>query len=211
MKRIVLIFASIASFAISCTVNPDIFPDPSLVDAGPDASSSSSSSSSSSASSSSASSGSGGPPGDVSGARLKRYVLESVDGLSVTSGTLYDSQLGANCSALDTPIGKRCIVYEGFFGYAYVDSGCTIHGALVTKGCQAPKRAARADSSPVGTCAPTTVYRVFDVGQLQPQAFRLSGNTCSAMSPSEAALYDVYAVGPEVDYTQFAAMTLEHE
>jgi hypothetical protein len=215
MKRI---FLAIALFAMSCTTDPHIVPDPldaslEYVDASSSSSSSASSASSSasSSSSSSASSSSGGPQGDVSGSRLKRYVLESADGLSVTSGTLYDSQLDANCAALDTPMGKRCIVYDGFFGYAFVDASCTMHAALVFKGCQAPKRVARADTSPPGTCAPMTTYRVYDVGQMQPQAYRMSGNTCDPLSAAEAALYDVYSVGAEVDYTQFAAMTLEHE
>jgi hypothetical protein len=211
MKRIIL---AIALFAMSCNADPSIVPDQingSIETSSSSGSSSSSSASSSASSSSSGSSSSGGPQGDVSGSRLKRYVLESADGLSVTSGALYDSQLGANCVALDTPIGKRCILYDGFFGYAYVDAGCTMHGALVTKGCQAPSRVARADNSPPGTCAPSTTYRVFGVGQIQPQAYRLSGNTCDPLSAAEAALYDVYSVGAEVDYTQFVAMTLEHE
>jgi hypothetical protein len=208
MKRIILAFSALL---FSCAVEPNIVPDrfdASIVETS--SLSSSASSSASSSSSSSASSSSGGPLGDGSGTRLKRYVYTSADGLKHAVTSFYDSLLGTRCLVLESPIGTRCMPYDVIFGYVFVDAACTLHGVSVAKGCAAPTRAARTDTSS-STCAPATTFHVHVVGEPQPQGYYLSGNTCKAWTAVEMGLYDVYAVGPEVDYTQFAAMALEHE
>lgn len=207
MKRIVFVFASVAAFAISCTVNHDIFPDPSLGDAGPDASLSSSSSSSSSASSSSSGMS---ILGDGSGTRLKRYVYTSGDGLSAGQlNPFYDALLAIDCSPQKTPNGTRCMpANAGTLVGWYSDNQCTKLTVAVTKTCIVPQYAYTYTVTTCNTLSPLSYYSVTSPLQI---VYGKSGATCVDVSSTVLSAYDIYDIGPEVDYAQFAAMTLEHE
>ncbi len=212
------ILASIAALAISCTANPPILPEPTSATAGVggiggnggaggmDASSSSASSNSSD----SASGSSGSPlPGDGSGTRLKRYVYKSDDGAAVDQTRFYDTMLQIDCQPMPVPIGLRCASYNQIISGMHYDASCLLPAIGVATGCAPGAYATKVETSVA--CPPTALFRIFTIEAKQPNGFYKSGNTCTPWTPEQAASSDIYAVGPEVDYSQFAAMTLEHE
>lgn len=213
MKRLVLIFASIAALAISCTANPPILPEPPNAstgvggfggDGGIDISSS--------VASSSASGSSGTPlPGDGSGVRLKRYVYTSADGLiAAQQYRLFDVVLQSDCVPVRTMSGTRCItgMNNAFAVQYYSDATCTIPLVYGYKGCAAPTRMQMGLPS---TCVIDAVYKVVELTPYTAPTMYSASPGCLEVPTTAPGIYDVYAIGPEVDYTQFAAMTLEHE
>lgn len=214
MKRIVFAFASITALTISCTANPTILPEPPNTTGvgglggnggagGMDASLS--------VTSNSASGSSGSPlSGDGSGTRLKRYVYKSDDGALVDLSYFYDTTLGIRCSPLDTPSGKRCVDIGSVVGELFYDSACTLRAAFVTKGCLSGTYATTTET--IGAaCANSAIYHVHTIGTKQVSGFAFNGNTCAPWTQNQANAFDVYELGPEVDYAKFAAVTLEHE
>ncbi len=214
MKRVVL--ATILFFA-SCNADPSIVPDP--IDGSVDTSSSSGSSSSSSASSSassssssSASSSSGGPQGDGSGTRLKRYIYTSADGLSSEyAHRFFDSLLQADCTPTRTPNGVLCVTgINGAFVATtyYADAACSVPLAYAYKGCAPPLRMPLAIAS---TCVLESTSKVVELVPYAAPTMYSKSPACLEVPTITPAPYDLYETGPEVDYTQFAAMALEHE
>lgn len=211
MKRFAFAFVAASLTVLSCTSDPRIVPDPFDASTNDISSSSSSSSSSASSSSSSGSSSSGGPQGDGSGARLKRHVYASGDGLVAGhSDIFYDALLGVACVPRDTPKGFRCVAFEPSFAAGrFADALCSVPVVISPKTCAA----APYYTITVGvTCNRTIGVQAFGVTPSATQTlFYKSGNNCVSVPPDQLDVIDIYDIGPEVDYTQFAAMTLEHE
>jgi hypothetical protein len=212
MKRLVFAFASVA-LAISCTVNPDIVPDPS-----PASSASSGAGGfggndpTSSVSSSASSSSSGAPlPGDGSGSRLKRRLYSSGDGLvAARAESFYDTLLSAVCVPRSTAQGFRCVPFEPAFSAGfYSDAACTTPALIADKTCTI---APYYNTTKAATCNDTLGVMVYTVTVAAAQiAFRKVGTMCTALLPDQLNIVTVYDIGPEVDYTTFALMTLGNE
>jgi hypothetical protein len=214
MNRLVFAFASFA-LAMSCTTNPPIVPEPPSATtgtggfggnggAGGDASSSSTASNSSGSASSS-----GSLPGDGSGTRLKRYAYTSADGAVIGQFKLYDPVLQIDCQPLPVPGGTRCVSYGHVITGMYHDASCSLDAIGLALGCVPNEYATKLETT--GTCPPSSVFRIFPIGAKQPAGYYKSGNVCTPLTAAQSAETDVYSIGPEVDYTQFAAMTLGHE
>ena len=209
MKRILPLVAVL--FA-SCTADPRIGPDPidaSIEDASSSSSSASSSSSSSaSSSSSSASSSSGNVAGDGSGTRLKRYVYTSGDGLVSERGNpFYDTVLGTDCTPTNTVAGVRCIPSPAGVAW-FVDAQCTTPAAYVLKSCPPPTYGCKYNALMCADQGAATCYSVDPMPLTK--IYSVANGTCQDVSSGLNA-YTVYAIGPEIDYSKFATMTLEHE
>jgi hypothetical protein len=205
MKHLVFVFASVAVFAISCTANPPIVPEPPNATTG--------------TSGLGGNGGAGGSSGndcasscDRSGTRLKRYVYTSADGLvSVQSGRFYDTLLGIECEGLLTPKGLRCVPVRGpTQGSAiyYTDSLCTLAALYVRKECAPPVYQVEWFSV---SCGGVSIKAWPMIPVPSPGYTTFGGGGCVPMTQQQQDAFSLFTLGPEVDYTQFAAMTLEHE
>lgn len=209
----VFAFLSASFVFVACNDIVPIKPDQSpILDGGEGGSSSSSSSSSTTSSASSTGSGSssGGLSGDGSGVRLKRYVHTSVDGLvSSVAGLYYDTALAIDCFPRETPIGLRCVPATGYvYGTLFADANCTTKIAFYTKQCSTPKYLWASDQPTCGN----SVARMFPLTASASQvAYEGAPQNCNEVSAQVLLSYNLYDILPEVDYTQFAPMTLEHE
>jgi hypothetical protein len=162
--------------------------------------------------------GSGGSvsmPGDGSGTRLKRRVYTSPDGLRAdVGGVLFDSALGIECYPTTVPSGEtRCMPSVGATGFPiYEDALCTVRAVTVNSPCGDASPAYTTVGPPVQGCndppaGPPVWHHVGPKMSGVPMYF-LSGGACMAFPLSG---YLFFKLGPELDYSQYAPMSLSVE
>jgi hypothetical protein len=156
-------------------------------------------------------------PGDSSGSRLKRKVYTSPDGLSVgvSFGAFRDSALGLDCMLATVPGGaSRCMPTGAVFRAFYEDAACTVRLVGVHDPCGSAVPAYATVSESSAGCNPVPVdpakwYHVGAKFQNAPAYYKDSAGAC-LLYPA-AAGYSYFALGPEVNYAEFAPMSLSVE
>jgi hypothetical protein len=97
-------------------------------------------------------------------------------------------------------------------GIVFLDSACTTKVASASIVCGEPTTPyAKTYNTAQDACSavsPPDSWHYFGAKLPISFAYRINGGSCVSYNPAGVAYYEL---GPEVDYTQFAAMTLEHE
>jgi hypothetical protein len=159
-------------------------------------------------------SGNGGSapmPGDGSGSRLKRKVYASPDGLYADAavGSFRDTALGIDCTMQTVPGGAtRCMPYSGNGYPVFQDAMCATRIIAMNDPCGTAVLPYAAVSSASAQCGMAASTQWFHGGTklAMPSAYHVdfSGN-CVPFTP---AGYTFFALGPEVNYAEFAPMSL---
>lgn len=141
------------------------------------------------------------------GARLAPTYLESDDGSRQFLGW-HDRLHDVDCSFAVAADGVwRCIPNGADAGHFFADAACTQGLATLPRGCASSPAFAVVHDVPA--CGWPQTRQVFSLGArfTGPLVYWVADGACAAVSSNSLVLYDLYAVGDEVQASSFVGAT----